>query len=153
MAQNVQVWMDKLELTELCNKYAQGADNPDAELFFSVFTEDVEMEYTGLGRTYRGLAEYRQALSSGGLSDLHACNTKRSTHSMTNQVFEVNGDEGTGIVHCVSFITGTDNAGELYAQTRGLVYHDRYRRVDGRWLIAYRRHSLTWMMEGVHTPV
>ena len=65
MTQDVQTWMDKLELLELCNKYAQGADNPDMDLFFSVFTDDVEMEYAGLGRTYRGLAEYRQALTTG----------------------------------------------------------------------------------------
>ena len=153
MTQDIQTWMDKLELLELCNKYAQGADNPDMDLFFSVFTDDVEMEYAGLGRTYRGLAEYRQALTTGGLADLHACKTRRSTHSMTNPVFEVNGDEATGVVHCVAFLAGTDSAGELYSQTRGLVYHDRYRRVEGRWLISYRRHALKWMMEGVHTPV
>ncbi len=144
---------DRAEIDELIADYARGIDGGDLDRFFSVFTEDFEMEVIG-GRI-RGLAKYRRAIENGGMFKVTGCDVRQCTHAMANTLIEFDeqdSDAATGRVHCVSYIIGT-RAGAPYAAKRGIVYEDRYRREAGRWLIAYRRHTLRWLIEDVPSDV
>lgn len=140
---------DRAEIDELVADYARGIDGGDMERFFSVFTEDFEMDVIG-GRI-RGLAKYRRAIGNGGMFKVTGCEVQQCTHVMANTLVafdDADEDAATGTVHCVSYIIGL-REGAPYAAKRGIVYQDRYRREGGRWLIAYRRHSLRWLIEDV----
>lgn len=142
---------DRAEIRDLIAAYAQGADNPDMKLFFSVFTSDLIMCFEGLTQ-YEGLDAFRDAMFSGKLTGVTNCKIRTSTHVMVNELIEIDGDEGTGVVYCISHLIG-ERDGKPYAATRGLTYDDRYRRTPDGWRIAYRRHALKWLIEGVPTPV
>lgn len=144
---------DRADIDELIADYARGIDSGDLERFFSVFTEDFEMEVIG-GRI-RGLAKYRRAIENGGMFKVTGCDVKQCTHAMANArvaFADDDPDTATGIVHCVSYIIG-EREGAPHAAKRGIIYHDRYRRENGRWLIAYRRHNLRWLIEDVPSAV
>lgn len=142
---------DRAEIRDLIAAYAQGADNPDMKLFFSVFTPDLVMCFDGVAQ-YEGLSTFRDAMFGGKLAGVTNCKIKTSTHVMVNERIEIDGDDGTGVVYCVSHLIG-ERDGKPYAATRGLTYDDQYRRTAEGWRIAYRRHTLKWLIEGVPSPV
>lgn len=148
----LQILLDKDEIRDLIAKYAQGTDNPDPKLFMSVFSDDIEMEFANLGIIAKGMAQWRKLLMSGELRRMTFCDIETSTHIMANELIEVDGDQGTGIIHCVSHLIGARD-GKPYSAQRGLTYHDRYRRVEGAWKICYRRHTLKWLVEGTPSPL
>jgi hypothetical protein len=80
------------------------------------------------------------------------CTKRASTHAMVNARIDIDGDEATGVVYGLIYLVGT-REGAPYAATRGLLYTDRYRRIEGKWLIAYRRHALKWQIEGTPSPL
>lgn len=150
--EKLQMLLDKDEIRDLIAKYAQGADNFDADMYMSVFTPDFEIEFSNFGVSARGMAEWREALASDKLRPLIAYHRETSTHITSNEVIDVNGDEATGFIHCVAHIIGTKD-GEPYSTLHGLTYEDRYRRIQGLWKICHRRLTLKWVTEGVPSPL
>jgi ketosteroid isomerase-like protein len=142
---------DRAEINDLISAYAQGADNPDLELHFSVYAPDIVLELDGLAPMH-GVDDIRKAFADGRMSKLSRCKTQVCTHAMFNRLIDIDGDEATGVVHAVSYVIGT-REGAPYAATRGLLYRDRYRRIGGKWLITHRKHSLRWLIEGAPSPL
>jgi uncharacterized protein (TIGR02246 family) len=147
----LQELLDRAEINELIAAYAQGADNPDPDLLLSVYAPDVLLELDGL-EPIRGLDALREAMTNGTFSKVTRCHLQTSTHAMFNTRIKIDGDEATGVVHAISYLIGT-REGAPYAACRGLMYHDRYRRTDGKWLITHRKHSLRWLIEGTPSPL
>jgi ketosteroid isomerase-like protein len=143
--------LDKAEINDLISAYAQGSDNPDPELHMSVYAPDMRLDLHGVG-VIEGVEGLRKAWNDGTIKKVTRCDLKAVTHAMVNRIIKVDGDEATGIVHCISVLTG-DRDGEPYSQTRGLMFNDEYRRIDGAWKITYRKHQLRWVIEGKPSEV
>ena len=148
----LQELLDRAEIQDLISAYAQGADNPDNELHMSVYAPDMKLDLHGVG-LIEGVEELKQAWADGRIgAGVTKCNMAACTHARVNSIIKINGDTATGIVHCISVLTG-DQEGKPYSQTRGLKFDDEYRRIDGKWKIAYRKHQLRWVIEGRTSPV
>lgn len=152
MDTKLQALLDKAEIDDLITNFAQGADNPDPELLLSVFAPDARIEFDGL-EPIVGRESFRKAMFDGTLKANTRCELKYGTHAMINRRILLNGaDEASGIVHAISVLVG-ERDGAPYSAIRGLHYEDEYRRIDGRWYISLRKHTLRWLIEGTASPL
>jgi len=128
---------DKQALTELVLGYARGCDTQDPEIFRAIFTED-------------GVIESPQATIAGRdrivdvvprmLGEMYL----RCMHFVGNTLFDVQGDDATGEVYCFAHHLTKEAEGQASDFIMAIRYEDRFRRVDGRWLIAKRHLHLGW---------
>ena len=152
IAEKVQYLLDKAEIDDLITNFAQGADNPDLPLHNSVFAPDVVLDWDGMDIIH-GLDALIEAQKDGSFKAVTKCEMTGCTHAMVNRAIRIEGEnEASGIVHAISVLVGK-RAGKPYSATRGLYYEDRYRRIDGRWYISYRKHTLRWLLEGENAPI
>jgi hypothetical protein len=148
----LQELLDRAEINDLITAYGQGSDLPDLELHLSVYAPDIVLELDDFP-PIKGVDALRAAMADGSLGKkVTGCTTQASTHAMVNARIDIDGDEATGIVYGLIYLIGT-REGAPYAATRGLLYTDRYRRIEGKWLITYRRHALKWQIEGTPSPL
>jgi hypothetical protein len=128
--------VDRLELRELVERYALGADSRDREMFGGAFTAGGILA-TSTGRTYDG----RDAIVST-LAHLDA-HYPRSMHFVGNHVVQLDGDAATGLVYCLAHHVYT-----RYGEDRDTVmvirYRDEYRRTADGWRIARRTLQIDW---------
>ena len=152
IAEKVQYLLDQAEIDALITNFAQGADNPDLPLHNSVFAPDVVLEWDGM-EPIHGMQELVQAQQSGAFTAVTKCDLAGCTHAMVNKAVKIGGkDVAEGIVHAISILVGTRD-GKPYSAIRGLYYEDQYKRVEGRWYISHRRHTLRWLIEGENAPI
>jgi len=121
---------DRQDLRVLVERYARAADRRDGEGFAAVFTGDGtlvvgEHEIRGhdqLGRIPPRLSRYRvtvHVVSNHHLERVDADSATGEVLGTASHVHDVDGVERVHVIH--------------------LRYDDRYRRVEGDWLIEHRR--------------
>ena len=128
LAARVQRLEDIEEIRQLKARYCAYCDaGYDADGIASLYTEDAVWDS---GRTF-GRAEGREGIRAHFQGASARLSIAR--HQVMNPIIEVDGDEATGEWLLFQPCTDTrdDSAAWLAAG-----YRDRYRRVDGRWLIA-----------------
>lgn len=117
------------EISQLASRYAIFLDARDIDQLVDLYVPDVRV-----GRDLRGhdalRSDFQASLGSVGVTFLHVGN-----HLIDLQ----DDDHATGIVYC---------RGEIQVGTRwiqqAIQYHDRYQRVDERWLFVRRKHLLVY---------
>ncbi|MFE3442661.1 nuclear transport factor 2 family protein [Nocardia sp. NPDC059180] len=135
---------DRAELSDLVHRYASCADGRELDLLARLFTEDAVLAVPDPPRTMRPTHEAR-----GRDAIIETCRTLGRTHAtlhaVVGNVFDIGAasDEATGDIACIAHhLSGKPgNAVDVVWHLR---YRDRYRRVDGRWLIARRVLHLGW---------
>jgi uncharacterized protein (TIGR02246 family) len=143
--------VDRLELRELVERYAFGADTRDRETFGEVFTEDGVLAMS-TGRTYDG----RDAIVLT-LDHLDA-HYPRSMHFVGNPQVVLDGDTATGLVYCLAHHM-YERDGEERDTLMVIRYRDEYRRTDDGWRITAarcrstgRRTAHSWSTREDHGP-
>lgn len=137
MADDLQVLMqDEWEIRRLAMRYARAADRNDPEGFAAVFTEDGVVEGTGY------LIQGREALSRnpGMLREMF----HSTFHTVLNQTVEIDGDTAEGETYCLASHVNHPVDGAFTKLDWAIRYQDKFRRVDGRWLFAYRKLIVDW---------
>ncbi|WP_428310532.1 nuclear transport factor 2 family protein [Hydrocarboniphaga sp.] len=134
-AQTLADLLDRAAISDTIFKYATGIDRRDWPLYRSIFTDEVEFDFTswrGVRETMRAddwIVSVRQTL---------AC-FDATQHNMTNPVITLAGDEATIVVHMVAM---HHFEGEM--QQLGGFYTNRLRRDASGWKISACCLTITW---------
>jgi uncharacterized protein (TIGR02246 family) len=121
---------DVIAVRQLAERYAVAVDRHDGAMFAAQFTEDgvlIAMRGDFVGRE-------RLAAVPPMLRDIY-----RSTfHAVLNQVVDFDGDDAAGETYCIARHYYDDPVGRTACYEMTIRYQDRFRRVNGTWLIARR---------------
>lgn len=120
----VQDWLDKCELSELVAVLSSAVDRGDRERIVGCYTEDSYDDHGGFKGTGAAFAEF--VCGPGAMTAMH--------HLLGQSVFDLHGDQAWG----ETFFVFHGRVGDRTASGHGR-YVDHFRKVDGRWLVAYRR--------------
>jgi ketosteroid isomerase-like protein len=125
----LQELLDKQALLELVYRYARAVDRSDGELLLSCYHPDA---YQDLGYYKGGPTGLLAALQKSSMSPSFIGPLQ---HSITNALFEINGDVAHGECYC-QMRSVPPGGGELqFGMCR---YVDRFERRNGEWKIAHR---------------
>lgn len=135
--------LDTLEAEQALHRlntvYCRAADRMDRALMDSVWTRDGQID----AGVFKGPAsEFALAITTPDP------NRERSYHSISNEYFEIDGDQARGEVYVVAISTVLKD-GKKIDQWIGGRYLDTYRREQGEWKIATRSFVMDWNM---HLP-
>lgn len=133
--------LNRLQIMELQSRYALAHDLFDPTAYAAVFTEDAEL----VGSGGKVVAKGREALRTMTVNDRKRLNGGapenvrsfgKMRHVITNTVVDLSGgDTATGLCYFVVVADNKDKGPEIMSVGR---YEDRYRKVNGKWLIARR---------------
>ncbi len=133
---------DRLEIQDLCYRYAELIDGKDFDaLATDVFTDDAHIDYSVFGGSVGGLEEtisfLKQALTREAFPS--------HQHLNANIQVKLDGDEARGRVMCFNpqELSLPEGGSQLFML--GLWYVDRYRRTDAGWRIASRVEEKSWV--------
>lgn len=131
---------DRAELKRLVDTFSNLADRKDIAKQVELFTPDATVESWAEGKrssSLKGRNEIAKTFGQflSGFSTVY--------HMNGQQTVEIDGDSATGTAYTlVILISRTD--GKVVRRTSGVRYDDRYRRQDGKWLIAARTSHFEW---------
>lgn len=137
--------------TRLVLDYARHVDSGHASRIADLFT--IDGVWLGAdGRTMAGRDEIRAAFTRR-----EQLTRRTSRHVCTNVIIDVQSDEwATGSCYLINFRHDADGMAESPAPSDVPKfvgeYRDRYRRIDGSWLIAHRSFELTFLRAGRRRP-
>lgn len=125
-------------ITRLRYEYAFGIDTRDYELFRSVFTDEVEMDFS----SYNGQPAAHMSADEWVAGVATLFNSLDATqHTMTNPLVDVAGDRQSArqrmAMQAAHFLDGVEF-------TIGGWYHDRIVRVAAGWKIQAVTLNVTW---------
>lgn len=129
----------RAEITDVIHAYATGIDRRDWQLYRSVFTDEVDLDFSSWGsEPARMSADAWTAGVQRGLSGFTA-----TQHSLSNHVVTVHGDEAT----CVTYMQALhylviDSKQDM--QTLGGYYTNHLRRTTTGWKIFSCTLTVTW---------
>ncbi|WP_203337416.1 nuclear transport factor 2 family protein [Nocardioides limicola] len=131
---------DVEQICQLKYRYLRTLDTKEWDAFGATLTEDVEGRYAGLDLDGRDtLVDYMRQNLGPQVVTLHQCH---------HPEIEVDGDTATGRWYLQDKVIAPDFD---YVLEGAGIYADRYRRVDGEWLIAAtgyaRTYELTWSLK------
>jgi hypothetical protein len=130
--------LDKQALYELVVRYCRAVDRADVELMRSCYHPDAIDEH---GYFSGGVEELIAAMQDGGVLD-PSSRPAPVQHSVTNALFEIDGDIAHGETYNVVRRIAED--GTFYVEGYGR-YVDRFERRAGQWRIAHRRVVVDWV--------
>jgi hypothetical protein len=136
--------VDRAEITDVLVRYFTALDNGrDLELLAMCFAADAVGVFEGI-TVGRSRAELMDFFAGKGVAPVPLGDDPTMMHVLGNVTvtFEVGEHPGAADVVCnalAHLIDAVDGVARM--RRRGLVYRDRFVRVDGRWLIAQRNHS------------
>ncbi len=130
LEERVAVLETRAEISELRARYAWLAARSQFSTVADLFTEDVVFEAPG-GPGHRTRVEGRESFRTT-LGALTSPTPAQVVPIIANETIEIDGDEGTGTCLMHSPVTNGEAPGFCG------YYHDRFRRVDGRWLFSER---------------
>ncbi|MCW2801678.1 MAG: hypothetical protein JWQ70_3150 [Aeromicrobium sp.] len=138
-AQEVVSAQDFVDLVRLSTEWAWLVDHRGADRAFELFTDDACLELTG--QTLAG----RSAIAEWGI--VRAASTRLSRHVISNHRFDYCGPnevEGTALVMSISDTLSARPDSNVDTRKPVVIgeYHDRYLRLDRRWLISARRFEV-----------
>jgi hypothetical protein len=122
---------DRQDISDVLIRYATGIDRRDWALFRTVFTEDCEIEYGGIG-TWTGadaITEFME-LAHGGAG--------HTLHRLTNLAIAVDGDRAAARTYIDGLIIAADNTSGVNAIG---YYDDDLVRTATGWQISHRRFT------------
>jgi Ketosteroid isomerase homolog len=126
----VQELLDKQALYELCVRLCRAVDRADVELFLSCYHDDAFDDHG----TFRGNpVDFAEFMQQGTLNP--EIQVGPVQHSLTNAIFDVQGDVAYGESYCDVRRTLADGT---IRRDIGR-YVDRYERRNGEWRIVHRR--------------
>jgi hypothetical protein len=138
--------LDGAAIREVQTRYAAGLDRRDWDMVRACFTPDAQASYNGtaLQPGVDAIIEYVRAVAR----------LRSTMHAVSNVVADLDGDTAQCETVTVAYLVrdGEDGGSPLII-IRGLRYHDRMVRLDGRWLIAHRVHAPEWMHEVTAQPL
>jgi hypothetical protein len=133
--------LDRLQIMELQSRYALAHDLFDPAAYAAVFTEDAEL----IGGGGKVVAKGREALRTMTINDRKRLNGGAPEnerrfgamrHVITNSVIDIqSADSASGLCYFTVVADRKDHGPEILSMGR---YEDRYRKVNGKWLIARR---------------
>lgn len=88
--------LDRTAITDVVNRYATGLDRRDWPLLRSIFTDEIDMEYSSVGIKPGRYSADRWVRSS----EVLFAGFGPTQHTLTNHVIELNGDTA----HCVMYM-------------------------------------------------
>lgn len=138
--------LDRAAIREVQTRYAAGLDRRDWDMVRACFTADAQASYNGtaLQPGVEAIVEYVRALER----------LRSSMHAVSNVIADVEGDTARCETVTVAYLVRDgEDGGPPVIVIRGLRYHDRMVRVDGRWLIADRVHAPEWMHQVTAQPL
>ncbi len=133
---------DRLEIQDLCYRYAELIDGKDFErLADEVFTSEAHIDYSVFGGSVGGVAETIAFLQQALTTQAFPCHQ----HLNANIQIKVDGDQASGRVMCFNpqELALPDGGSQLFML--GLWYVDSYRRTDAGWRIASRVEEKSWV--------
>ncbi len=129
---------DRLQIEELILRYTDAGDRAKFDEFITVFAEDAE--YVTPIWWARGRDNILAGITRPDLSFFAAAPPRFMRHHLTtSRIVPVGTGEAIARTYFINYSDiGPDHAG---------VYVDRFRRVDGHWLIARREDRVDWQAE------
>ncbi|MBR7194805.1 nuclear transport factor 2 family protein [Gordonia sp. SCSIO 19800] len=133
---------DHEEIVSLMARFARGIDLRDWELYRSVFTDEIDIDYSSYRAGHAGRFRADDWVQRGRMlfPGLAA-----SQHFLSNYDITVDAAAGTGRV--VTYVRAEHvlpNAGGDAMFTIGGYYTDDLARVDGEWRISAKRLTVLW---------
>jgi hypothetical protein len=129
----VQMLGDRLAIRDTVHRYCRGVDRHDVETIDSIFFAD------GIDN-HGDVLCYRHEFAEWG-NRLHEKGSVAHGHSITTQLIEVHGDEGTAESYVVFVLKRKDGK---TVHIGGARYLDRLERRGGLWRIVLRRVVMEW---------
>lgn len=128
---------DRLEIQDLCWRYAEVVDTKNFDAFRDVFTPDAFIDYTCFGGIAGDLESVIAWLHQVFEPHIHP----NHQHLTANLQIRLNGDEASGRIMCFNpqeagpAMTGREDTQIYFC---GLWYLDEYRRTEAGWRISRR---------------
>lgn len=136
--------LDRTEAVDVVYRYATSIDTRDWELHRSIFTDEMESDFSSLGS---GTAPQPTSMSADAWVDgLKALmpGFEATQHSMTNPRVSIDGDEATVVMYMQAEHYLLDDEGEREFWSIGGYYTDRLVRSGDSWKIRSVRLTVTW---------
>lgn len=140
-ADELSLVQDQLALKRLVDDFSVLADRKDVAGQMELFTDDATVTSYRSGQAGRPLVG-KDSIGTAFANFLDLFDVVY--HHNGQQTVEIDGDEATGVAYCLVVLIRQDAEGQSVKRTMGVRYDDRYRRVDGKWLIAERRSYFEW---------
>ena len=132
----LQMLLDRMEIIDIQNRYATGVDTRDRDLYRSCFTDEMELDMSGmgLGEPMKISADVWVDRAVSLVSGF-----KSTQHIITNHVITIEGDEAT----CVAYLQARHyNPESMY--TVGGYYTNRLVRTPEGWKIRRLKLTPSW---------
>ena len=132
---------DRLEIEDLCYRYAEIIDNKDFDaLREEVFTADAHIDYSVFGGSVGGVEDTIAFLKQALTHDAFPYHQ----HLNANIRVQLQGDEASARVMCFNPQELAMPDGENCLFMLGLWYVDKYRRTQTGWRITSRVEERSW---------
>ncbi len=128
---------DRLQLLDLCTRYAVGVDRKDWDLWESCFTEDAIIDYTAFGGVRLKRPEMRAWLEQS-MAPFSA-----TQHFVVNQEVEINGDTAKGRIGFYNPMPIDIDTGKMFFLCGGW-YIDEYVRTEEGWKFSSRVEEMSF---------
>lgn len=128
---------DRMEVTDVLNRYATACDTRDWALFDRIFMPDIEANYGG-----PNVFNNRGAVVEMIRSMLGGCGPTQ--HMLSNYRITIDGDAADTVCSVRAFHAGIDEAKGKTFEVWG-EYRDRLVRTGEGWRIARRTMAVTWV--------
>jgi hypothetical protein len=132
---------DKLGVAETVYRYATGVDRRDWAMYRSLFTDTVTVDFSSFDPALPSRVLNADDWVAGVVPLFTGL--AATQHSMTNPLAAVDGDAATITMSVQAHhVYDPDDPASWY--TVGGYYDDTLERVDGQWLLARVRLTVTW---------
>jgi ketosteroid isomerase-like protein len=133
---------DRLDITDLVYRYAQGVDDRDIDAVLACVSPDAILSLNNGETVLHGRKDLRnylvESFKDGGVLSADVA----STHLMVNVIVNVTGDRAHAETTAVTY-----RAGDGMVITRGIRYTDECAKIAGRWVISRRTHRARWQSQ------
>jgi len=137
--QQLQLLVDRAAISDVLHRYATGLDTRDWALFRSIFTDEVDMDFSSI-RMKGGRVRADDWVES---ARVQFAGFDATQHLSANHVHDIRGDEAT----CTSYMRAEHfvitNEGENY-YTMGGYYTNRLVRTAQGWKLCAISLTVTW---------
>jgi ketosteroid isomerase-like protein len=134
--------IDRLQIRELVDAYADCADRRDAKGQLSLFTEDTHFVVFLDAKSEKPSIEFnRREDLAAVFADLNKYEV--TTHFMGQSTLVLDGNRATGETYCIAHhVSASEGKRTLFIAS--LRYYDVFAKVKGKWLFAERKLMVDW---------
>jgi hypothetical protein len=139
LPQPLQQLLDRATITDVVNSYATGLDRRNWPLLRSIFTDEIDMEYSSVGMKPGRFSADKWVRNA----EVLFAGFGATQHTLTNHALEFKGDNA----HCVAYMRAEHFIEDAPADNRwtiGGYYEVDLVRVDARWRIHAMALRMTW---------